>query len=270
MSFHFNPKLVTDGLLWAVDAANNASYNGVNNTWNDLTINNRNLTLLSGSGAVKSLPVYSSNNLGNFFFNWTGSTSYMSGSYAIDTGQNFSIFAWIYPTIGLTGSPATSTSRGFILNTSYAYQNGFKDGWSIGLGASNTATDSQFYSFYFTTGRNVGGTDDANYKVITTGSYLNRWSYVGVTVANSANTTANMLLYINGNNVTHNSQRAQVLTPISYSFATTTLGARYNLPSGLPDWFPGNIAAAHIYNRVLTPQEIGQNYNAYKSRFGLT
>jgi hypothetical protein len=269
MSFHFNPKLVTDGLLWAVDAANNASYNGTTNTWNDLTVNNQNLTLLSGSGAVKSLPVYNSNNLGSFFFNWTGSTSYMSGSYAINTGQNFSVFAWVYPTIGLTGTTATTISRGMILNTSYAYRSGFKDGWTIGLGASNIASaDSQHYSFYFTTGRNANGSDDANYKVVTTGSLLNQWNYMGATVANSANATGDMLLYRNGRNITHNVQRAQIFTPISYSFATTTLGARYNF-SPFPDWFPGNIAAAHIYNRVLTPQEVSQNYNAYKARFGL-
>lgn len=267
MSFHFSPKLVTDGLIWAVDAANNASYNGVTNTWNDLTINNQNLILLSGSGAVKSLPVYNPNNLGNFFFNWTGSTSYMSGSYAINTGQNFSVFAWIYPTIGLTGPTSVTTSRGMILNTSYAYQNGFKDGWTIGMGSNNTPTDSEFYKFFFTTGRNINGTDDANYKVVATGSFLNQWSYMGVTIANSANAFGDMLLYRNGNNIIHSGQRVQVSTPISYSFANTVLGARYDLT--LPDWFPGYIAAAHIYNRVLTPQEVGQNYNAYKARFGL-
>jgi hypothetical protein len=32
----------------------------------------------------------------------------------------------------------------------------------------------------------------------------------------------------------------------------------------------GNVYVAHIYNRALTSTEILQNYNAYKSRFGLT
>jgi hypothetical protein len=31
----------------------------------------------------------------------------------------------------------------------------------------------------------------------------------------------------------------------------------------------GTIAAAHVYNRILSPQEILQNYNALKSRFNL-
>jgi hypothetical protein len=268
MSFHFNPKLVTNGLLWAVDAANNASYNGITNTWNDLTVNNQNLTLLSGSGAVKSLPVYNSNNLGNFFFNWTGSTSYMSGSYAINSGQNFSVFVWLYPTIGLAGSPGLTTSRGMVLNTSYAYQNGVKDGWCIGLQANNNATtDSQFYKFFIT----MGGSD-SNIKTANTGSFINQWNYMGATVANSANTSANMLLYRNGINIPYTETAAGLATPILYNYPTTTLGARYTLnqPAGQPDWLPGYIAAAHVYNRVLTPQEVSQNYNAYKSRFGLT
>jgi hypothetical protein len=268
MSFHFNPKLVTDGLIWAVDAANNASYNGVNNTWYDLTVNNRNVDLLTYGGT--SIPTFNSNNLGSFFFDWTGSKSYMSGSYVIDTGQNFSVFTWIKPTVGLTGGPSLSTSRGMIVNTSYTYTLGQKDGWTIGLGANNNAVnDLNFYSFYFTTGD--GPSDDANYKVLTTGSMINQWSYMGVTVANSANTTANMILYKNGVNASFNAQRATYATPILYNNATTTVGARYTLnsPTGQPDYFPGYIAAIHIYNRVLTPQEIGQNYNAYKSRFGL-
>jgi hypothetical protein len=38
--------------------------------------------------------------------------------------------------------------------------------------------------------------------------------------------------------------------------------------SGL-SYFPGKIANSRIYNRALTAEEIQQNYNAQKSRFGL-
>jgi hypothetical protein len=185
----------------------------------------------------------------------------MSGSYAINTGQNFSVFAWVYPTAGLRNT----FPRGMILNTSYAYIDLFKDGWSIGLG--NTATDPNplSYNFFFTTGKN--GSTDASYKTATNIVPLNQWNYVGVTVANSANLRTDMLLYRNGVNIADTFRRNTNGT-IQYIYPTTTLGARYN--TSTPDWFPGNIAAAHIYNRVLTPQEISQNYNAYKSRFGLT
>jgi hypothetical protein len=34
-------------------------------------------------------------------------------------------------------------------------------------------------------------------------------------------------------------------------------------------YFAGNIAIANLYNRALTVDEVLQNYNATKSRFGL-
>ena len=34
-------------------------------------------------------------------------------------------------------------------------------------------------------------------------------------------------------------------------------------------FYQGNIALTQIYNRALSPQEVLQNYNAQKSRFGL-
>ena len=269
MSFHFNPKLVTDSLIWAVDAANNTSYNGTSTTWNDLYINNQNLTLLSGSGPNKSLPVYSSNNLGNFFFNFTASTSYMSGSYAIDAGQNFSVGAWVYPIAGLTTTAGPTTNRGAVLNTSYDFTTGSisseKHGWYFLVAASVTSYTANAYNFGVSIGR------DLSTKSSTNTVPFNRWSYLVATIANSAVTTAGIILYVNGVSVT-STGTATATSPILYTYPTTTMGARYTLnqPTGQPDWFPWYIAASHIYNKVLTPQEVSQNYNAYKARFGLT
>ena len=53
MSFHFNPKLVIDGLIWAMDIANPTSFTppngGSNTSINDLTIYNSNFTLILSS-----------------------------------------------------------------------------------------------------------------------------------------------------------------------------------------------------------------------------
>ena len=40
-------------------------------------------------------------------------------------------------------------------------------------------------------------------------------------------------------------------------------------PTIAPDPFTGNIAAVQVYNRALSAQEVLQNYNATKTRFGL-
>lgn len=45
MAFHYSPKLVTDGLVLALDAANPKSYPGTGTTWRDLSGNNYDFTL---------------------------------------------------------------------------------------------------------------------------------------------------------------------------------------------------------------------------------
>ena len=47
MAFNYSPKIVTDGLVFAVDAANKKSYPGSGTTWTDLAGSN-NGTLTNG------------------------------------------------------------------------------------------------------------------------------------------------------------------------------------------------------------------------------
>ena len=49
MGFYYSPKIVTDGLILALDAANPKSYPGLGTTWYDLSGNNFDFTL-DGSG----------------------------------------------------------------------------------------------------------------------------------------------------------------------------------------------------------------------------
>ena len=64
MSFHFSPKIVTNGLLLHLDAANIKSYHGSGTSWYDL----------SGTGIYGTLidtPAYSTDGVGSFVFNGT-------------------------------------------------------------------------------------------------------------------------------------------------------------------------------------------------------
>jgi hypothetical protein len=58
MSFSFGNKIITDGLISYLDAANLRSYPGSGTVWNDLTINSNNGSLVNG-------PVYNSTYGGN-------------------------------------------------------------------------------------------------------------------------------------------------------------------------------------------------------------
>ena len=69
MSYRTGPKIVTDGLVLCLDAADRNSYPGSGSTWYDLSGNGNNLTLTNG-------PTFNTNNHGSFSFD--GANDYVS------------------------------------------------------------------------------------------------------------------------------------------------------------------------------------------------
>ncbi len=55
---------------------------------------------------------------------------------------------------------------------------------------------------------------------------------------------------------------------ISYSTLPVLIGASYGADP-LGEFFTGNIYSVKIYNKILTAQEVLQNYEGLKSRYGL-
>lgn len=90
MAFSFSPKIVTDGLVLALDAANPRSYLGSGTTWSDLTANGNNATLTNG-------PTFNSSNGGSIQFD--GTNDYVTSINA-SIYNNLTIDMWIYDTRG--------------------------------------------------------------------------------------------------------------------------------------------------------------------------
>ena len=88
------------------------------------------------------------------------------------------------------------------------------------------------------------------------GDMLNQWWIGAVTF----NTVTGWVLYLNGQQVDTDAS-----TSTFVGGNTVRIGA-YNDAANL---FDGDIATAMVYNRALTADEILQNYNATKSRYGL-
>ena len=61
MSFNFSPRIIRDGLVLYLDAANSSSYISGSTAWNDISRNNNNGTLING-------PTFNSNNSGSIVF----------------------------------------------------------------------------------------------------------------------------------------------------------------------------------------------------------
>jgi len=230
--------VVTDGLLMYLDAANTKSYVSGSTTWNDMSRRDNNGTLVNG-------PTFNGNNGGSIVFD--GNDDRVSRTSNINTGQNFTVSAWIYPTL-------LGTTRRCVVANSYNYV-GF-NGWffsTAGFGVSSTI----FLSI---------GTDLAYRAAPANTLSLNTWVHItGVVEGGGSNIT----LYKNGIALTTYATSLLAANTITYSYSQLNVGYRDVGSLTNTDPYTGRIAQTSVYNRALSAQEVLQNYNATKSRFGL-
>lgn len=97
MGTSYNPKIITDGLVLCLDAANPKSYPGSGTTWTDI-INQAVCTLTNG-------PTFTSN-----YFSFDNVDDYGSIAYqtSLNTPNGYSCEIWVYP----TGDDGEILSRG--------------------------------------------------------------------------------------------------------------------------------------------------------------
>jgi hypothetical protein len=216
-----NGKIVTDGLILALNAADKNSYPGSGTTWNDLSGNGNNGTLVAS-------PTYSSANGGSIVFN--GTSQYVNAGNATNLQITVgTISSWFNANNG-------NSSFNGIITKQFAWGLFVADNVLVAFDWGNSATRS--------TGITVGNST---------------WNYVAMTFTETIGTPSNnAIIYLNGipvltTTVKHSGQSVQVQIGEGNS----------------SQFFGGNIAQSSIYNRVLTPQEVAQNYNAQKSRFNL-
>jgi len=89
MAFNYSPKIVTDGLVLALDAANVKSYPGSGTTWNDLSRGGNNGTLING-------PTFNSANGGGIVFDGVDDRIEINDNNSIDIVDNLTIECWFY------------------------------------------------------------------------------------------------------------------------------------------------------------------------------
>jgi hypothetical protein len=234
--YYGTPPIVTNGLVLYLDAANSKSYVSGSTTWSDMSGNSNTGTLISGSG-------YSNQNGGSIVFD--GVDDYVFKNSPINTGQNFSVFAWI--------RPGSINIRNAIVGNSYSYSSTV--GWYFATATAYAGTLNTFFL-------SVGG--DNAYRTATNSSItLNTWNFIGGVVTNGG---ADIRLYANGIETGYSGGVLSANT-VTYSVNEFNIGRRY---SANTEPFIGRIAQTQIYNRALTQAEITQNYNATKTRFNLT
>jgi hypothetical protein len=235
---NYGPKIVKDGLVLALDAADTNSYPRTGTTWTDLSGNGYN-------GTLTNTPTFSTANFGNFTFN--GTTQYVdvanTGTTLQFANTTFTVSLWIK-----TSSSASGTQ---LISKGATPSSG---GWTIQLNSDGTVTGTTKGSTGFNTYNrtSVAIVNDNTWKNIVV-------IYTTNTTTLASNTTS---IYINGNL----SNGTGTLGTIIYATTTDTVQIARR-PTG--NYWAGSWANTQIYNRALTTTEVLQNYNATKSRFGL-
>jgi hypothetical protein len=214
----------------SLDAGNPASYPGTGSTWTD-TVGGIPFTLVNA-------PAYNSANGGYIQFN-PSSGQYGYSTTNLGTLANWSIEAWHY-------YDGTNTSSGPNIFTEYQYAGGTINlglGWGNGSGADNEL-QAWWYGGGFHGTPSYSLTPGAWYQIVGT--------FDGTTLK----------LYVNNTLV-------QTATEPPGGAANPAIG--YGLmtrwdPGGL---WGGRLAIVNVYNSALSGAEVAQNFNYYRSRFGL-
>ena len=234
MAFNYSPKIVTDGLILCLDAANPKSYPGSGTVWNDVSRGGNNGTLVNG-------PTYSSDNGGSLVFD--GVDDYFNISRFISTSQNMSFSLWFNPSslqAGVAVNVIFIQSENTSTSTIRLYRN------------TNFSENRLAWLMYYE------NTSLSRVSVLPYYTYpLNTWTNTVLTF----NDTGNYKIYIDGTlfNTTQAVNFNRWFTPEGF----LRIGAA---PSGPLN---GNVSSLGIWEKTLTDQEILQNYNATKSRYGL-
>ena len=230
MGLAHSPRIVTDGLVLALDAGNTKSYPGSGTTWTDLSGNGNNGTLENDVG-------YDSGNGGALSFD--GTDDYATGNINIALGiTNVSINCWV--------NISTTSKKGAFLKVG----GGGNSGYALGVGNNTMDSDGNEILGLFTKVR----------WIETNASYGTGWKYVTL-VLNASSVPS---IYVDStligsySGLTPNS-------PDSFYYVGRNIGDE---PSGVRA-FNGNIAQVSIYNRALTAEEVQQNFNALRGRFGI-
>ena len=234
---YVGPDIVTDGLVFAVDAGGSRSYPGTGTTASSL--------MTAYDGTLTNGTAFSTDNGGIWELDgvddkisFSGATilGYLGVTSGTDNNVAYSMEAWIK----LDAYPSGIAFSGYTIM-------GHNSSTGIGLQVFGTGTTA-YINFGYRTNSNY---DSGNITI-------NEWHHiVGTRAVGGA-----IVIYIDG--VADSAVNGDLA--IDYTTSDFNIGSTHTTRIGP---YNGNISSTRVYNKSLTAAEVLQNYNAQKSRFGL-
>jgi len=229
---NYGPRIVTDGLVLCLDAADRNSYPLSGNIWYDLSGNDNHGTL---SGNLDS------SDWSNGAFTFSGNEWVQRDGFSVTPQNNeLSICLWY-----LASSNVNEKMVIDLCNTSNTSTN--RDRFSI---RHNWQSNSRT-SFYF---KNASGT--FYYTNLINQIAINTWTHIGYTKVSNT-----IYAYLNGELVNSKSVAGDIAEINRLLIGQDNLLGSNKLI--------GKVSAVSIYDHGLYGDEILQNYQATKGRFGL-
>ena len=228
------PNIVTKGLVLHLDAASPNSYYSPNGgtVWKDVSGNGNDGTLVNGTTFADDS------------FDFDGSNDYiLTGITQSFATTDFTLEAWVYPEF-------SSATYGRPIMT------------------KNTTGGCGVYDFALEYGRNANKFDliadggSASPGLFSTSLSPFNWYHVVATRKQIGASTYDVKLFVN-----NNLEDSATGNYTGGNGGAVVIGAFGNC-SPVGEWL-GSITIANIYNRALTAQEVLQNFNSTKDRFGL-
>ncbi len=229
-NYNYFGGIVTNGLVLNLDAAKVDSYPGTGTTWKDISGNNNNGTLTNG-------PTFSGiGKQAAIVFDGTNDYTNLSTSGLISGWNSLTYNVWV----NITQNP-TQPFPGFIASYTSAVS------LNVAFGSWDT-TRTLWYEVDTVNGNYFGGGPGSN--------------------TFSLNTWFNVCMVYDGSNVYgyYNNSLDKQFT------ATGTLNNISDLRianSTGYGFLNGKISVAQIYNRALSADEVSQNFNAIRGRYGI-
>jgi hypothetical protein len=230
------PTIVTNGLVLNLDAANTKSYVSGSTNWRDISGNNNSGSLVNG-------PTFNNGNGGSIVFDGTNDYGRVN-QIDLSLTNKITISFWIKytsTTVKLLSELTTNSD-----NTTGAFQI-----------ATSAVNPGDLYAHIY-----QGG-----YNMIRTNASYNDGLYHNVAFVFDLSLAVDQKIkcFVDGINVNKTQMQS---TNVTSNFLKDDL---YLLSrAGTSYYQPCTLGVYQIYNRALSQQEITQNYNALKSRYGLS
>lgn len=230
MAIQRGPKIVTSGLVLALDAANKYSYPTTGTSWYDLSGYNK-------TGTLTNSPTFSAQNMGSIAFN--GVNQYARTTDLTLTGNEttLTISCWFKPatvsaivSIVALGDDTNYKRRMFLQRDTRIEANGQFADYSSALGILSA----------------------------------NTWS--NVTIVYPSLTVNTIQLYNNGSLISGTASGTSATLSTFTNKKVTVCGNNAATPG---EYGNGSIGNVLIYNRNLSANEVLQNFNATRARFGI-